>query len=959
MTEVPSKWNRHLRRLRSGPLSTDRERVTYALAFDHVLDNPKVRAKLGKRPSASAGNVRRAVSKPVHVRRVLDESRALLQDFREAEERHTEAEEASDEAWSHTVWDWRLSCLGLSLFLFLGSLANFGSAPDAVTVFVLLPLTLLALVVSVTSPDTREHAGNLMALAARAYAFSRAGLNLKRRQKALTQQWRVVALPMTLSIVDELLGEDRDSLYLPTGNAGLYSTRNSAYVVESAASVQLKRKIEQIDDGTIAICGARGTGKTTLLEEAADGAGFSVLVQVPATYTPHDFLLHLSAKVCETYIQSRFHPVPSFGSLGLIRRPLQHLARAARRFLRWAAFAGLSAGLVVLGVAWETGNLMSAQGSDALDEISNGLGWLRDYGEQIWHGERPVVGLALAAGGVLLWQRRKSAKFRRSAVQVGRLAVRVVGLALVVATCATLYFDPGVRANAALYWQNTGLIEILFVFVGYPMAVRGIFRKHLEHAFAPGPLGRPEPGARETAWLLLLFVGFLVWSKLIVSNEGLDGILFDDDNGIRLVLSSLGVFLFHLDMRTRNATPHLVARCQQHLYRLRTLQNASAMVSLGMPDKLGASQTTSLSLAPLTFPEIVSDFRDILRSIAHEHAALGRQERLLLDLETGDPDAGASPGDPDAGTSPGDLSKVVIAIDELDRIGSEEQALAFLREVKAIFGVRGVCYLISVAEDVGAAFLRRGLPHRDVTESSLDDVLYVHPCGLKESTAVLHERVPGLTAPYVCLAHALSGGLPRDLIRYGRRLDEVQRETKAYEMPLLAWELITDEIGEALASTRVLLADEPGWTAENSTVLLHLNDLVHLLSGDIAADAGARTAEQASTRVLMSEFANRRVRPMRAWTVSSAQPWPADQGLSEQTRTLLEEASTLVHFGLTLLDIFAAPDFNTRKEEADAESARGESVHPLAGARRELSISPHSARVLIDDIRKAWDLDPW
>ena len=63
----------------------------------------------------------------------------------------------------------------------------------------------------------------------------------------------------------------------------------------------------------------------------------------------------------------------------------------------------------------------------------------------------------------------------------------------------------------------------------------------------------------------------------------------------------------------------------------------------------------------------------------------------------------------------------------MDRLGTDTQALAFLREIKAILGVPRVYYLISVAEDVGAAFVRRGLPHRDVTDSSLDDIVHVQP----------------------------------------------------------------------------------------------------------------------------------------------------------------------------------------------------------------------------------------
>ncbi|WP_405477165.1 hypothetical protein [Streptomyces sp. NBC_00009] len=72
-----------------------------------------------------------------------------------------------------------------------------------------------------------------------------------------------------------------------------------------------------------------------------------------------------------------------------------------------------------------------------------------------------------------------------------------------------------------------------------------------------------------------------------------------------------------------------------------------------------------------------------------------------------------------------DSHEGVIAIDEVDRLGSDTQVLAFLVELKAILGVSHVHHLISVAAEVSAAFGRRGLPHSNAADSSLDDVVHV------------------------------------------------------------------------------------------------------------------------------------------------------------------------------------------------------------------------------------------
>lgn len=926
---IPPEWNTHLATLRSGPLAADEERLLYIRAVEDALVGPKAVTKVGKRPSASAHNVRRVASEPHRVNGILDQCGPLLAIYRAAVRRHAAAVDARDEVAARRSSDWRLNCATASLILFLLVLVAERATPVILT---FIGVTFLGIALAVTSAESRRHATNWLTWGARSARARWARAMLESRARSLALRMQSTTLPTIVRIVDDLLGHDQDTLYLPSSKQGLYSARSRAYIVESTASVQLRRKIDQVDDGTIAICGPRGTGKTTLLEEAASNATFSVLVQVPATYTPHDFLLNLSAKVCETYITGHQYAVPEFTSLGMIRRPLHHAVKAARHLFLWLAFAAATAGLLTLALAHEVSSKVTEHGPGLRQNVSDGLARVVDQGEGIWRGERPLAALALTVAGLALWSFRASPSFRRYGVHALRIILRCAALALVVASAASLFFDSGLESNAVRLYENEGWDTLFIVFVGIPVLVRTIWRAMVApNLTGIGRLSEPED-TKALVWFALLVVIAVCWMTWMVNQNEIGLLVLDDDNAARVALVSCGLGLYHLTYRRgRRRTPPLVERCRRHLYRLRTLQNATAMVSLGMPDKLGASQTTSLALAPLTYPELVSDFRHILRDIASEYGATFR------------------PGDANA-----PRPKVVIAIDELDRIGSEAEARAFLREVKAVFGIRGVCYLISVAEDVGAAFVRRGLPHRDVTESSLDDVLHVRPCTLDQSTAILKERLPGLTPPYACLAHALSGGIPRDLIRYGRRLDEVQQETNAYEIAQLAWEMISDEMAESLAGTRVLLAAEPGWTAETAALLLHLGDLERLLATD---ERRPTTFERSPARVLMADLAGRRVRPMRWWTVSGPRPWPTEDKLSGQTLALLEEASAHVYFGLTLLDIFASGDFTRRRDEAESRAASPTgAVQPLAVARQELSISPQSARAIISDVRVAWGL---
>jgi len=220
----------------------------------------------------------------------------------------------------------------------------------------------------------------------------------------------------------------------------------------------------------------------------------------------------------------------------------------------------------------------------------------------------------------------------------------------------------------------------------------------------------------------------------------------------------------------------LIADCNSYLHLLRHTQSTSNAATLGLPGiigvTVGGSRTTGLQSRTLSYPELVDHFRDLLTRISLEEK--------------------------------GDAWKVFIGIDEIDRLGSAEQARAFLAEVKAIFTVPGVYFVLTVSEDIGAAFIRRGMPSRDITDSSLEDVLYVERRDLDDARQLLQQRVPGFTDPFVALVHALAGGIPRDLIRYTRKLVELRHRTGDLHLSSLACHLLLEEIDQALSSFRVL-----------------------------------------------------------------------------------------------------------------------------------------------------------
>jgi hypothetical protein len=194
--------------------------------------------------------------------------------------------------------------------------------------------------------------------------------------------------------------------------------------------------------------------------------------------------------------------------------------------------------------------------------------------------------------------------------------------------------------------------------------------------------------------------------------------------------------------RGRESGRAMIATARKHLSRIRYLQTYTSGLSSGFSFRsgLGAQLSRSVSRAqqPLSYPEVVAEFRKFAASVAADVHRRG--------------------------------DRVFIGVDELDKIGSAEQAEHFLNEVKGIFGIPHLYFMVSVSDDALNAFERRGLPLRDAFDSSFDEILRVAPLSYPESRRLLYRRVIGLTEPYVALCHCLAGGLARDVIRAARQV---------------------------------------------------------------------------------------------------------------------------------------------------------------------------------------------
>jgi hypothetical protein len=164
------------------------------------------------------------------------------------------------------------------------------------------------------------------------------------------------------------------------------------------------------------------------------------------------------------------------------------------------------------------------------------------------------------------------------------------------------------------------------------------------------------------------------------------------------------------------------------------LQSHNVDASLGVP-AVGFKLGRTRSRQPLTYPEIVHEFKRFLTGVSR---GLGNGSRL------------------------------VIGIDELDRIHPSSEAQTFFNEIKVIFDVPGCLFVLSVSDEALRAAELAPVGGRDVFDSAIDEVVRVEPLDQEDARRLLAARVIGLPVGFTALFNALAGGIPRNLLRIAR-----------------------------------------------------------------------------------------------------------------------------------------------------------------------------------------------
>jgi hypothetical protein len=320
--------------------------------------------------------------------------------------------------------------------------------------------------------------------------------------------------------------------------------------------------------------------------------------------------------------------------------------------------------------------------------------------------------------------------------------------------------------------------------------------------------------------------------------------------------------------------------------------------------------------AVLTTPEIIRLVRNLLEAIHRDLAQeVGTEEQV----------------------------RVFVGIDELDKLESDSGARDFLNEIKGVFNIPGVIFLVSVSEDALAAFERRGLAFRDAFDSAFDEIVHLPQLSLLETSEILKRKVSGsLPRPFVALGHCLSGGLARDLVRTVDRMVETEAPRSLCKVTEAAIHRELRGKWQAAVSAMRPLPLEP-----------HVTDLIKVLYQIDRCPDGRCVPE----RCLVRADAFQGVYDLRL-------PPPSDSELSH-LRTLLRlsgEYLGFAYFCLTLSQFFVDVEDNERirqiqgAEQADQHERNG--LDYLARARQHLGVNPRLGWEQISYFRAAHELLP-
>jgi hypothetical protein len=289
--------------------------------------------------------------------------------------------------------------------------------------------------------------------------------------------------------------------------------------------------------------------------------------------------------------------------------------------------------------------------------------------------------------------------------------------------------------------------------------------------------------------------------------------------------------------------------------------------------------------------------------------------------------------------------QIIIGIDELDKLASDDLARQFINDIKSIFGLQRCFYLVSVSENAMSSFERRGLPFRDEFDSAFDELIYVDHLKFGLATKLLEQRILGRPVPFFAVSYCMSGGLPRDLIRNFRNILEISKDQSA--LSAICDRLMTEDIiakARAIGTSVRKVSLEP--QVDRFLEALHRVELCARSDRALEGEAGSMLHanflpdEAAEADGLHPQSGQPDGKPEPSSPVAANGDAEAQL---QQLRNLAKEIATYILFIIALRRFF---NDNLSRDELVGLIDSGD-IDRLAEARRYLGVNPAITRSTI------------
>ena len=292
-------------------------------------------------------------------------------------------------------------------------------------------------------------------------------------------------------------------------------------------------------------------------------------------------------------------------------------------------------------------------------------------------------------------------------------------------------------------------------------------------------------------------------------------------------------------------------------------------------------------------------------------------------------------------SSDGSRTKLFIGIDELDKIGSPDDTANFLNDIKAIFHIESCFYLVSLSDDAMRAFERRGLPIRDIFDSTFDEIVRIESLTCEEATRLIRGRTI-MPETFAALCHCLSGGLPRDLIRTARTLYSLNADRELDGRLDSIVRAVVESDLRAKTAAYIMELGQLHWNVAVPSV-------VHMLR--ILPDRAMKGEDLFLACAEIRESMGKRVNASRHGGHSRNETGETAIGARSHFGTLMTEICSYSYFAVTILQFFERQ--LTDKELMTAGLTQGDgSFDSLAEARLQFAQGPVLAWDIVSAFRE-------